>query len=83
MAKSAQRRHHAKRLLRKWSNELKHYSYMENCKALSFGKIYSKDPFDCGRADCGVCHLHKRFKTPRKVEKVPYHTGVEDLLSFY
>ena len=82
MAKSALRRHHAERLLNKWNFQLKHYDYMQHVD-LSIGKIYSKDPFDCGRSNCGVCSLHKKFKSPRIRGSVPYHNNAGELFDYY
>jgi hypothetical protein len=64
MAKSAIRRHHTQRILNNWNRELKHFEFM-NHETLSFGRVQSSDPFDCGRPNCGICSRHKKYKEPR------------------
>jgi hypothetical protein len=64
MAKSARRRHHAERLRNKWLRLLGSLNNGINPDCITFGKVYSKDPLDCGNPRCKLCShgkvLHKK-----------------------
>ena len=59
MAKSAQRRHHAMRLRNKWLRLLRNLSPERSLDCITFGKVYNRDPFDCGNPQCGLCSYGK------------------------
>jgi hypothetical protein len=66
MAKTSIRRHHTQRLQKKWTALLKHFSdYGISTKSLSFGRIFSKDPMDCGIPNCQVCSFGKEHSNAR------------------
>jgi len=65
MAKSAIRRHHAQRLQDKWNRILKQISPNRNLECITFGRIYTKDPQDCGVPECKYCSWEKRFDNSR------------------
>ena len=55
MAKSAIRRHHTRRLINKWTKLKNTHKFSIHEDNLSFGRIFSKDPIDCGQSNCCVC----------------------------
>lgn len=63
MAKTAKRRHHAKRLRRKWLNLLKVLDPNRSEECVTFGKVFSSDPIDCGNPKCGLCSWGKVFRS--------------------
>jgi len=65
MAKSAIRRHHAQRLQDKWNHILSHQFPDLKGECITFGRIYSKDPLDCGNPKCGLCSHAKNYDTSR------------------
>lgn len=65
MVKTAIRRHHAERLQAKWMNFLKQNSPNRNLECITFGKIYTRDPIDCGVPECKYCSWSKRFDNHR------------------
>lgn len=59
----AQRRHHNQRVI------AKRYKYAPGQKKSN--RLSKKHPLDCGRANCGVCHSHRKGiklgrRNPRK-----------------
>lgn len=71
MAKSARRRHHAERLRNKWLRLLCNLDNGISPDCITFGKVYSKDPIDCGNPRCKLCSYAKvlRSKEKRLLEK--------------
>ena len=62
MAKSAKRRHHAQRLRQKWLNLLKGIDPDRDKKCITFGRIFSGDPIDCGNPKCPLCSWSKVYR---------------------
>lgn len=76
MAKTALRRHYAERLCQKWRNLLRNLDPDRDLNCITFGKVYSIDPMDCGNPKCSLCsfgkmHLRKvRRAEGRKEERL-------------
>lgn len=68
MAKSRSSRHHTERLRNKWLKLLKGMDIGIHEDALTFGKIFSQDPLDCGNPRCGICSMEKVHQ--RKLDRV-------------
>lgn len=79
MAKNSYQRAQVERLQAKWSKIRKIYNDPDygssvSEKSLSFGRIFSTDPLDCGKADCNTCgscfikNQKKRERFDRHVE---------------
>ena len=66
MAKSARRRHHAVRLRSKWLKLLGSLDNGINPDHITFGKVYSKDPIDCGNPRCKLCSYAKVLHSKKK-----------------
>lgn len=47
------------RLRNKWLRLLKGLSPERNLDCITFGKVYSRDPFDCGNPQCALCSFGK------------------------
>ena len=62
MSKTAIRRHYTRQLITKYKNLQKHGYYIDNAY-LSFGRIFSKDPFDCSNTNCFI--FRKNITKPR------------------
>lgn len=77
MAKSAYQRHQVNRLVSKWTKELKHTDHNMDMSVLNFGRIFSKDPMDCGNPKCGLCSGNKRIKQ----NKIDRHHTRQDIQS--
>jgi hypothetical protein len=80
MAKSALRRHHANRIMKNWKSLSRSLSGMVPEDQLSFGRVYSKDPFDCGTPNCGLCSYGKNVhpKMKRLESKKELHAVIRD-----
>lgn len=59
MAKSAKSRHKAEKLRTKWARILQALDPERSTECLSFGRIFSRDPFDCGKPGCALCSYEK------------------------
>lgn len=55
MSKTAIRRHHTNRLINKFKKLQQKHNYSISNEQLSFGRIFSKDPIDCGNSRCYMC----------------------------
>lgn len=80
MAKSAENRSHTARLVKKYRREVK----LSNCnyllKRVTFGRVGKKDPWDCGRANCGVCRdTWESRKKARQEARAVERQEMEDL----
>jgi hypothetical protein len=80
MSKSAKRRHHTERLKKNWERFSRGLSDPLPEKGLSFGRIYSKDPYDCGRPGCCLCSpsrntnpKERRLKVKRELKEILNH----------
>jgi hypothetical protein len=47
------------RLRNKWLRLLRNLSPERSLDCITFGKVYSRDPFDCGNPQCGLCSFSK------------------------
>jgi len=47
------------RLRNKWLRLLRNLSPQRNLDCITFGKVYSRDPFDCGNSQCTLCSYGK------------------------
>ena len=65
MAKTSYQRHQVERLKNKWSRLNKHLDFISD-PSLSFGKIFKKDPLDCGNTKCAICSRGKLFSNRKK-----------------
>lgn len=61
MAKSAFQRAYTRKMQNKWLRLLKSTDPRRDLKCLSFGKVFSTDPFDCGSPQCPLCSYGKVF----------------------
>lgn len=59
MAKGSDRRAAVERLQSKWGLILKHQDPDRDTSCLSFGRIFSRDPIDCGSPNCLLCSYDK------------------------
>lgn len=59
MAKSPQSRAHTLRLQKKWEKFLRSVDPQRNLECITFGKIFSRDPIDCGNPKCLLCSSDK------------------------
>lgn len=84
MAKTALRRHSTEKLRKKWSDYLKHNSMGCSPKSLSFGRIYSQDPLDCGNPRCLVCSLDKLLfsKKERVLKRKEEREALQEIENF-
>ncbi len=49
------------RLRNKWLRLLRNLSPERSLDCITFGKVYSRDPFDCGNPQCALCSYGKVF----------------------
>ena len=81
MTKTAIRRHHTNRLINKFKKLKYKHNYSIGNNSLSFGAIFSKDPFDCGIPDCGVCKDNWSIKP--KNNTINFDEYLDDYLNYY
>lgn len=83
MSKSLKRRQQTKRLRERWFRLLSRLDPDRNLECISFGRVFSQDPFDCGRPDCLLCSrekvLHRKAKRVRL--RVEERIALTDLLN--
>lgn len=63
MAKSALRRLNTLRLRDKWLRILKNKYPDMDLNKVTFGRVHSKDPLDCGNPQCQICSADKVLRT--------------------
>lgn len=85
MSKSALRRHHTYRLINKYKKLKNKHNYSISNEQLSFGRIFSKDPIDCGNSNCLMCNSYNwitdRFKA--KNNTINFTDYLDDYLNYY
>lgn len=81
MAKTAIRRHHTRRLISKFKRLQQKHNYHISDNSLSFGAVFSKDPFDCGRSNCGVCRNNWDIKT--RNNNINFSNYEYDYINYY
>lgn len=65
MAKTPKRRSDTLRLRNKWLQLLKKVDPARDLKCITFGRVFSKDPFDCGIPNCPLCSYNKALDRRR------------------
>jgi hypothetical protein len=66
MAKNLKQRKSVETLRRKWIRISGKDVLLQEPNPLSFGKIFSKDPYDCGTPRCPLCSFGKVFHPKRE-----------------
>lgn len=54
-----------RRLRRKWLNLLQKMSPTRDLECLTFGRVFSQDPIDCGSPRCPICSFEKILHSKR------------------
>ena len=85
MSKTAIRRHHTRRLINKFKKLQQKHNYSINDDQLSFGRIFSKDPIDCGRPNCYMCGSYNwLFDTTKpKQNNIDFSNYEYDYINYY
>lgn len=65
MSKSAEQRFQTERLLKRWKHLLSSVDSERSLECISFGRVFSRDPFDCGHPQCPLCSHEKVFYPKR------------------
>lgn len=84
MSKTAIRRHHTNRLINKFKKLQQKHNYSISNDQLSFGRIFSKDPIDCGNSNCQMCGSYNwLFDTIKpKNNTINFSNYIDDYLNY-
>ena len=82
MSKTAIRRHNTYRLINKFKKLKNKHNYRISDTSLSFGRIFSKDPIDCGVTSC-YCKNDSWLVFKPKNNNIDFSDYYYDYINYY